>query len=760
MFRFRLPWMMSAPAPPPAVTPSPPRAVAPSTTSQPQTRVEPNVNPTTPARRPFRLSGMAPAPPPPPPIQPIVESQSRSEPITITSTPQTLPQASPIWSPKISARQDPRPLAEVPPETKSQSENSFQAALPPPLSPQLSVVSRPPSPRQLPSQLPSPKSSPQPSSPGPISSKSRDASRPSSPVHAQQPHSPRQFQSSGRKSPVTSSPSLTAPIVQQTEGTATKSPPRAESPNIEPNINPTTPVRRPFRLPGIAPAQPPPSIQPTVQRESQTEPLAVPSGPAFPLQAPPLWSPKTSAVVDSDPIPQPEVSVETKSQSQDPSKPALPSETHSQTTSQHPSPSSSPTSAQPGATPQLPSQLSATPQPPSPWRILSKERDTSQLPSSKSSPQPSSPNRQQFQKSSQAETVQQPRSPSQLDFLPPKKTSPITSSPSLTATDAQQTERTTRLPSPPMMSTHLKSPQPSATSDKPLSPVSVKPHVAVSPPQSPEDQSKTKLTSTVTFKSPTKVAKSPKGDIEMVENTSLVAQEPKERPKTVHFPGASGLSPNSKEKLKVSSQTEQKQLKDQHMVSGKEAKIPKATSFEEKQTYTMPSQQTDIKSTVSESRKKPVISNKDQIPFQNSLRNDISMFAQKMAMAHTENSKVEQLASVVALVGKNKGASMKLGFESPKDEGSLKTEPVDGTKEKERNKRAKRKRSSNENDQENQITKAFINNNVQDINNSILMNSFITERNPGVHVTLIYDPTEPILLYDGKGSSEARKDTI
>ncbi|KAL1817864.1 hypothetical protein ACET3Z_020438 [Daucus carota] len=742
MFRFRLPWMMSAPAPPPVVTPSPPRAEAPSTTSQPQTRVEPNVNPTTPARRPFRLSGMAPAPPPPPPpIQPIVESQSRSEPITITSTPQTLPQASPIWSPKVSARQDPRPSAEVPPETKSQSENSFQAASPPPPSPQLSVVSRPPSPRQLPSQLPSPKSSPQPSSPGPISSKSEDASRPSSPVHAQsqQPHAPLQFQSSGRKSPATSSPSLTATNVQQTKGTATKSPPRAESPvsstfqpqtNIEPNINPTTPVRRPFRLPGIAPAQPPPSIQPTVQRESQTEPLAVPSGPTFPPQAPPLWSPKTSAVVDSDPVPQPEVSVETKFQSQDASKPALPSETHSQTTSQHPSPSSSPTSAQPGATPQLPSQLSATPQPPSTWRILSKERDMSQLPSS------------------------------QLNSLPPEKTSPITSSPSLTATDTQQTGRTTMLPSPPMMSTHLKSPQPSAISDKPLSPVSVKPHVAVSPPQSPEDQSKTKLTSTVTFKSPTKVAKSPKGDIEMVENTSLVAQEPKERPKTVHFPGASGLSPNSKEKLKVSSQTEQKQLKDQHMVSGKEAKIPKATSFEEKQTYTMPSQQTDIKSTVSESRKKPVISNKDRIPFQNSLRNDISMFAQKMAMAHTENSKVEQLASVVALVGKNKGASMKLGFESPKDEGSFKTEPVEGTKEKERNKRAKRKRSPNENDQENQITRAFINNNVQDINNSILMNSFITERNPGVHVALIYDPTEPVLLYDGKGSSEARKGTI
>lgn len=799
---------------------------APSTPSLP-TKNEPSVNPTTPARRPFRLPGIAPAQPPP--VQPTLEIQS--EPITISSTPKNLPQVSPIWSPKLSAAQDPRPQAEVPPETKSQSETSFQPASPSPSRthspptrlpspsppspqlrttsqlplPQLSATSHPPSPGKKPSQerdTSQPTSSKasdasQTSSPSHTSSKLRDASQPSSPDRTrkspqaekfQQPHSPPQFLSSGQKSPITSSPSLTATNVQQK---TTQSPPRAESPlstfqpqtNIEPNVNPTTPVQRPFRLPGIAPAQPPPPIQPTVQSQRQSEPISRTSGPTFPPQAPSLWSPKISAAID--PLSRPEASLETKSQSQNSSKPASPSETHSKASFQVPSPSS--TLAQSSATSQPPSQLSATPQPPSPWRIRSQERDTTGLLSSKSSPQPSSPwresskardgsqpsspDRHQFQKSSQAENIQQPRSPSQLDFQPPKKDSPDTSSPSLTATNVQQTERTvTRPPSPSIMSTHTKSPQPSASSDKPLSPVYVKPIVAVSKPQSLEDQSKTIFTPSVTFKTPTKttaqptdnVAKPPKRDIEMVPNTSLVAQEElKKRRMAVHFTDTSELASHDKEKLKIASQAEHSQLKNQHLVYGKEAKIPKASSLDKKESKTKTSQKTD-KTIVSESRKKLVIQNEDRVSFQEELRNNISMFANKMAIAHTENSKNEQLASVIALAGKNEGAVMKLGSDSAKGEGSFKnheankTEPVEGPKENERNGSAKR-RISNKTDQENQVQKTFINNNVQDINNSILMNSSITERNPGVHLALCYDPTDPIMSYDRKGSSEARK---
>ncbi|KAK1395627.1 hypothetical protein POM88_005490 [Heracleum sosnowskyi] len=839
MFRFRLPWMISsAPAPPPPVAAQRPQQ-PPLATPQPQTKIEPSMNPIMPVRRPFRLSSIALAQPPPP-IQPAVESQS--ERITITSTPRTLPQASPIWSPKVSAAQDPRPQAEIPPEIKSQTENSFLPAstspsrshspptqLPssPPSpqlraasqlpSPQLRATSHPPSPRHIPSQeqdtsqLPSPKSpksGPHPSSPRPASSKAsdasqtsspsrtsskvRDASQPSSPDRThflkssqpetfQQPRSPPQFQSSGQKSPITSSPSLTASNVQQT---TPQSPPRAEPPsstfqpqtNIEPNVNPTTPVQRPFRFAGTAPAQPPPPIQPTVQSQSQSKPITITSGPAFPPQAPPSWFPKISAA--KDPLPQPEVSVDSKSQTQNSSKPISPSKTNSQATSQLPSPSLA--SAQSSATSQLPYRPSASPQPPSPWPALSQERETTRFPSSKSSPQPSSPwsesskakdssqqsspDRHQFQKPSQAETVQQPRSPSKLDFQPWKKTSPITSSPSLTPTNVQQTERTTRLPSPSIMSAHMKSLQPSASSDKPPSPLSVKPSVAVSQPQSQEDQSKTKFTPSVTkgtAQPADNVAKPPKRDIEMVPNTSLVAQEePKQRRMAVQFTETSELTSHNKEKLKIESQAEHNQLKNQHLDYGKEGKIPKASSLDEKQTKTKTSQQTDKKSTISESRKKLMKSNEDRVPFQEQLRDDIFKFANKLAFAHTENSKDEQLASVIALAGKNKGALMKLGSVSAKGEethGANETEPVEGTKENERNGSAKRRSSNNKIDQENQIQKTFVNNNVQDINNSLLMNSSITERNPGVHLALYYDPTEPIMSYDRKGSSEARK---
>ncbi|KAL8145028.1 hypothetical protein AgCh_003303 [Apium graveolens] len=800
MFRFRLPWMISsAPAPPPPVAAQRPQQ-APLTPSQPQTKVEPSVNPMTPARRPFRLTSIAPAQPPPP-IQPTVESQS--EPITITSTPRILPQASQIWSPKLSAKQEPRPQAEVPPETKSQSENSFRSASPSPSpsrthspptqlpspsppspqlmaasqppSPQLSATSNPPSPWKIPSQerdtsqLPSPKSGHQPSSPRPASSKASDASQTSSPSHTsskvrdasqpsspdrthfqkspqvetfQQPQSPPEFQSSN-KSPIKSSPSLTATNAQQK---TTQSPPRAESPlstfqpqtNIEPNVNPTTPVQRPFRFSGIAPAQTPPPIQPTVQNQRQSESITVTSGLTFPPQAPPLWSPKKSAAID--PLSRPEASLGTKSQSQKSSQPTSPSETRSKATSQLPSPSS--TLAQSSATSQLPFQLSAAPQSPSPWRIRSQERDTTELPSSKSSPQPSSswhesskardgsqsssPDHNQVQKSSQLKTIQQPQSPSQLDFQPPKKDSPVTSSPSLTATNAQQTERTvTRLPSPLIMSTQTKSPQPSASYDKPLSPVSVKPSVAVSQSQPLEDQSEPKF---IPREEP---------------NTSFVAQEePKQRTMAVHFTETSELASPNKEKLKIASQAEHNQLKNQHLVYGNETKVPKASSLDQKKYETKSSQHTDNKSIVSKSRKNLVIQNEDRVSFQEELRNNISTFASKLAIAHTENSKNEELASVIALAGKNKGAVMKLASESAKGEGSFKkheaneTEPVEGPKENETNESAKRRSSNNKTDQGNHMQKTFVNNNVQDINNSILMNSSITERNPGVHLAI------------------------
>lgn len=142
------------------------------------------------------------------------------------------------------------------------------------------------------------------------------------------------------------------------------------------------------------------------------------------------------------------------------------------------------------------------------------------------------------------------------------------------------------------------------------------------------------------------------------------------------------------------------------------------------------------------SRQKFMESNGEGISMQKEIKNDISKLTQKMA---TEQGKP---VSVITLVGENKGATMQLG--SQKDgavhihrgyklhyDGS--TEATTGGEESSKDKRPKES-----NTKEDQMTKAYMNSNSQGINNSIVFNSHITERNPGIHLTLTENPTEPI----------------
>ncbi|KAK1389336.1 hypothetical protein POM88_017514 [Heracleum sosnowskyi] len=582
---------------------------------------------------------------------------------------------------------------------------------------------------------------------------------------------------------------------------ATQNPPRNETPSTtqpqtstELDVKPMMPAQRPFRLQRTPVAQPPPPTEPTVKSQSLSGPITITSAPTIPPQAPPLWSPKITAAP------------ETKSESQNSYQPTSPSRTESQKYSQLPSPSSS--SPQFSATSQLPSPSFTTPQfsatsqlsspqstansrPPSPLHIPSQEQDTSQLPSPKSAPQPSSPisapqpsspwhtstqaraasqlpliDQPQFEKSTQAGTSYQPQSPPQLNFQSSGQKSPVTSSPSLTTTNVQPTARTeTRLPSPSKTLAGIESPQPSASSSKPLSSVSAKPYVHVSKPQSLEDQTKKGTTSSVTLKSsgplsanttPPRIAKEMPPQKMRLDDTLMPHEEPKQKTMAVH---SSGSLTHKKEKPKVAFQAEQMQLTDQDMVWGKEeATTSKHCILDVKETKSM--KPTDNKSTASESRNNLKSSNGDRVSFQKEIRSDISKLVDKMAAADPENFKDEKV-SVVALVGKNEGASMQLGCGSVKNgeetKVANKTEPVEGTETNAGKTSAKRRWLDNEVNEEDQMTKAVINNNIQDINNSILMNSFFTERNPGVHLAFYYDATEPIKSYDKKGSRGACK---
>ncbi|KAL8087781.1 hypothetical protein AgCh_037796 [Apium graveolens] len=544
---------------------------------------------------------------------------------------------------------------------------------------------------------------------------------------------------------------------------AAQDPPRNETPSVtsqpqpstEPDVKAIMPAQRPFRLQRVPLAQPTPPTEPTVKSRSLSGPDTITSASTIPPQAPPLWSPKISAA------------------------PQLPSPSFSSpqfsATSQLPSPSFA-TPQFSSATSQLPSpQSSDNSRPPSPWQTPSRD---SQLPSPKSAPQPSSPLRTsiqardasqpssiehpQFKKLSEAGTFNQPQSPPLSNFQSSGQKSPITTSPSLTATDTQPTSRTeTRVPSPSKNLTGIESPQPSASSSKPLSSASVKPDAPVSKPQSLEDQTKKGPKPIVTLKSSMKetvqntgsAAHSPKSSGPLAANTTHygIAKEmpahkmrsedtlmTHEEPEQKTMAGnSSGSSTHKKEKPKVAFQAEQMQLIDQDILWGKEETSSKHCSLDVKPTKNM--KPTDNKSTLIESRKKLKSSNGDRGSFQNEIRSDIFKLNNKMVAADPENFKDEKV-SMVALVGKNKGASMQLGFGSARREQETKiadkTEPVEGTETNAGKTSAKHRWLGDEVNKKDQMTKTVINNNVQDINNSILMNSFFTERNPGVHLAL------------------------
>ncbi|WOH05933.1 hypothetical protein DCAR_0625356 [Daucus carota subsp. sativus] len=451
-----------------------------------------------------------------------------------------------------------------------------------------------------------------------------------------------------------------------------------------------------FRLPWMIASAPPTAgatpSPPHNEAPSTTEPNVKPMEPAqrpFRLQsvAPAQPSPQAPPKISAAP--------ETKTQSQYSYQPTWPSKMHTQIDSQLPSPALS--SPQYSATSQLPSPSFTTPlfssasQLPSPQSstATSQEQDNSQLPSPKSAPRPSSP-------------ISSPQHSPPMSS--PQPSSPI-SSPEPSSTQVREPSQTS------LTSTNV---QPTASSETRL------PNVHISKPQLPEDLSNKEITPSVTSKSSMEAT---------AQQTSNAAKPPESSGPLAANAGPPGIVKEmpphkirSDETLMAHEEPKQKTMN--------EATTSKHGNLVGKQTKSM--KPTNNKGASMQ------LSSGDRASFQEEIRSDISKLVDKMATANPENFKDEK-GSLVTLVGKNKGASMKLGFDLVRRGKELKID--DG------------------NSKEDQMTEAVINNNVQDINNSILMNSFIAERSPGVHLALHYDATELITSYDKEGSPEARKGT-
>ncbi|KAI8003497.1 hypothetical protein LOK49_LG08G00449 [Camellia lanceoleosa] len=136
---------------------------------------------------------------------------------------------------------------------------------------------------------------------------------------------------------------------------------------------------------------------------------------------------------------------------------------------------------------------------------------------------------------------------------------------------------------------------------------------------------------------------------------------------------------------------------------------------------------------ISESCHEPTISNGKRAPLLKQIRGDISKFVHKIATQHPKFPMEKKPVTVITLAGENRGASMQLGAESTEKEGAIHIHvgyminPYENTEVTSDGEEG----SEDSSTEEDQAEKAYINGNVQSINNSILLHSSITEKNPG-----------------------------
>ncbi|KAJ8772547.1 hypothetical protein K2173_027724 [Erythroxylum novogranatense] len=131
------------------------------------------------------------------------------------------------------------------------------------------------------------------------------------------------------------------------------------------------------------------------------------------------------------------------------------------------------------------------------------------------------------------------------------------------------------------------------------------------------------------------------------------------------------------------------------------------------------------------------------------IKEDITKFVHKLGSGKTKLPVDQKPVSIVTLAGENRGVFMHLSSEPERKDGYIhitrgyKTNPdesMEATTEAEESSNEKLEDSSTKEDKP---TRAFISSNTQGINNSILSQTEIVERNPGVHVVLSHKPAQP-----------------
>ncbi|KAF4348620.1 hypothetical protein F8388_020987 [Cannabis sativa] len=162
--------------------------------------------------------------------------------------------------------------------------------------------------------------------------------------------------------------------------------------------------------------------------------------------------------------------------------------------------------------------------------------------------------------------------------------------------------------------------------------------------------------------------------------------------------------------------------------------------------------------------RKPVsTTEEEEVPLQKEIREGMSKLVQKL----TSGSQVdEKPVTVITLTGDNRGATMHMSSEPAKKEASVhihrgyKSNPDDSPETETATDGEASSRGERHTDQmkrEAPSPKAYVNNNVQSVNNSIVFNASIEERNPGVQLTYSQNIAEEVRSMGKSSSMQTRK---
>ncbi|KAJ0536149.1 hypothetical protein HanIR_Chr09g0438401 [Helianthus annuus] len=497
----------------------------------------------------------------------------------------------------------------------------------------------------------------------------------------------------------------------------------------------STPAQRPpFRPPGKSPAPPPPAAPAAAPLPAAPAPATVATpAPYLPRRSPPQPA--------ASPPPPPPPSISPKS-----SVPESPTAKTTESVAAQPAPTETTqtiVTADPGTPSPSPplnpfTQAQPQPSPPQTPPSVSPKSSVPESPIAKTTEPVAAPPAKETQTTTEiVPTIenagpatppmqtQSPPSPPQTP-LPPSVSpkSPLPESPIARSTEpvaaqpANETQATTEIV-PTIENADLATPPTQAQS--PPSPPQTTPPPSVSPksslPESPiakttepvaaQPAKETRTTETI----PTIVTAGPATPPSPPQTSPPAKQSPTRTPprspsRSASEPTSSPPSPTAKTTSEVS------EIKTSTEITGEKNHVDTNNlSLDEKprettQTTSINSHSIDFKS------RKPELT---------AIKDDISKYIHKIA---AKESTDENPANVITIAGDNTGALMNLSLDEIKGGHKLTTDQDTTINEDE----------SSQKDSENEEPDAIVNSNTQGINNSMMFESFVTERNPGVHL--------------------------